>query len=63
MRLSSRFDEPYRHSNVLPIRPRGGSSRNREDLTAFRGFLLAASASALLWGLGLTVLWLTVWKK
>ncbi len=63
MRLASKFDGPFQHSNVFPIRPSGAPPRNREDLTAFRGFLLAASASVLLWGLGLTVLWLMVWKK
>ncbi len=63
MRLTSRFDGPYRPSNVVPIRPSVASPRHCDDLTAFRGFLLAASASALLWGLGLTALWLMVWKK
>jgi hypothetical protein len=63
MRLTSRLDGPFQHSNVFPIRPSAARPRDREDLTAFRGFLLAASASALLWGLGLTALWLMLWKK
>ena len=49
MRLTSRLDGPFQHSNVFPIRPSAASPRDRGDLTAFRGFLLAASASALLW--------------
>jgi hypothetical protein len=63
MRLTSRFDGPYQPSNVFPIRPHRAALRDRDELTAFRGFVLAASASALVWGLGLTALWLMVWKK
>ncbi|HME11210.1 MAG TPA: hypothetical protein VKG25_29405 [Bryobacteraceae bacterium] len=63
MRLTSGLNEPYQQSNVFPIRPDEASPHDHEELTAFRGFLFAASASVLLWGLGLTALWLMVWKR
>jgi hypothetical protein len=33
------------------------------ELTAFRGLLIAAGASALLWSLGLTAAWLLLARK
>ena len=63
MRHVSRVGLPGELLNVVPMHPRGNARNDNEELNAFRGFLLAASASALLWGLGLTALWLLVWRK
>ena len=62
MRYASRVGRLGENSNVFPIRPSAAMRHENEELTAFRGFLLAASASALIWGLCLTALWLTIWR-
>jgi hypothetical protein len=49
--------------NVVPMHPRGNARNDNEELNAFRGFLLAASASVMLWGLILTAVWLVLWRK
>jgi hypothetical protein len=43
--------------------PRAKSASETQELNAFRGFLLAASASVMLWGVLLATLWLMIWKK
>ncbi len=63
MRLTSKFGESHPRSKVFLIRSDVRPRRHRSELTAFRGFLFAGSASALLWGVGLAALWLLVWKK
>ena len=63
MRSTSGFNGPGEQSNVFPIPLKAPPRYDHEGLSAFRGFLFAASASALLWGLGLTALWLLVWRK
>lgn len=61
MRYSSRVVRMRTSSNVIPIRPRAASDRTQE-LTAFRGLLVAASASALFWGACWTAVWLILGK-
>jgi hypothetical protein len=63
MRYSSRVGRLDNDCNVFPIRPRGTTRNDNLKLSAFRGFLLAACVSALLWGLGQTAIWLAVWRK
>jgi len=60
MRYASRVGRIGENSNVFPIRPSSPIRHENEELTAFRGFLLAASASAVIWGLCLAALWLTI---
>ena len=57
MRLSSRVIRVRKGSRVtsMSLPP---ETDHEEELTAFRGLLIAASASALLWSLGLAVAWL-----
>jgi hypothetical protein len=63
MRYATRATRLGENSNVLPIRPGGSLRHENEELTAFRGFLFAASASALFWGLCLTGIWLLIWRQ
>jgi hypothetical protein len=45
-------------SNMIPIWPSCNDEIGEGELTAFRGLLIAATASALFWGLCLTAVWL-----
>ena len=63
MRHVSRVEVRGGHSNVVPIHPRANGDSATHELSAFRGFLLAASASVMLWGVLLAALWLMIWKK
>jgi hypothetical protein len=63
MRHAYRARLLHEHSNLLPMRPRGATPHDDDQLTAFRGFLLAAGASTVLWGLCLMALWLVFWRK
>ena len=63
MRHVSRVELQSQHRNVVPMPPRANRSSETQELNAFRGFLLAASASVMLWGVLLAALWLMIWKK
>ena len=63
MRHVSRVELQGQHLNVVPMPPRAKSASEIQELNAFRGFLLAASASVMLWGVLLATLWLMIWKK
>jgi hypothetical protein len=63
MRHVSRVELQGQHLNVVPMPPRAKSGSETQELSAFRGFLLAASASVMLWGVLLATLWLMIWKK
>jgi hypothetical protein len=63
MRHVSRVEVQRQHLNVVPMPPRAKSASETQELNAFRGFLLAASASVMLWGVLLATLWLMIWKK
>jgi hypothetical protein len=63
MRHVSRVEVQGRYLNVVPIHPSAKRDSETQELSAFRGFLLAASASVMLWGVLLAALWLMIWKK
>jgi hypothetical protein len=65
MRHAFRIGQPGENLYVLPVRPQRITrcENENDELRAFRGFLLAASASVLLWGGLLTTLWLLIWRK
>ena len=65
MRYASRVGQPGENLYVLPVRTNQNVRHDHEteELSAFRGFLLAASASVLLWGGLLAAYWLLVWRK
>lgn len=63
MRYASRVGRLEESPNVVSIRPEENSRGDQEELTAFRGFVLAATASAIVWGLCLTALWLAIWRE
>jgi hypothetical protein len=58
MRFISRADQFGDQSNVFPMRPNHVVRRDGPELTAFRGLLIAASLSALFWGVCATAVWL-----
>ena len=58
MRPTSRMIRIGRGSNVIPIRSANHNLTGGDELTAFRGLLIAATASALFWGLCITAVWL-----
>jgi hypothetical protein len=57
MRYSSRITHTREGSKILPM-PLPHATHHDDELTAFRGLLIAATASALLWSIGLTAAWL-----
>ena len=63
MRHVSRVELQGQHLNVVPMPPRTKRGSETQELNAFCGFLLAASASVMLWGVLLATLWLMIWKK
>jgi len=58
MRVVSRIEYPADHSNILPMPASRATVRDEHGPSAFRGLLIAASLSALFWGVCLTALWL-----
>ena len=65
MRYASRVGQPGENLYILPVRTHRNVGHDHENrqLGAFRGFVLAASASVLLWGGLLTACWLLIWRK
>jgi len=57
MRLVSRFERNASNPNVLTMRSIQSIADEEPELTAFRGFLIAASVSAVLWAACLTAVW------
>ncbi len=62
MRLSPRVVQMREGSNVIPM-PLPPDTNHQDELTAFRGLVIAATASALLWSLGLAAAWLLLARK
>jgi hypothetical protein len=58
MRSTSHVIRIDQGSNVIPIRSANNNLTGGDELTAFRGLLIAATASALFWGLCITIVWL-----
>lgn len=57
MRLVPRFERCASNPNLLTMRPLQSGTNEGPEPTAFRGFLIAASVSAILWAVGLTAVW------
>jgi hypothetical protein len=57
MRLSSWVVRTRQGSNVIQM-PLPPDTDHKDELTAFRGLLVAFTASALLWSIGLAAAWL-----
>jgi hypothetical protein len=57
MRSSSRIIRAREDSKVVSM-PLAPQPDHDYELTAFRGLVIAATASALFWSIGLTVTWL-----
>jgi hypothetical protein len=62
MRLVSRFEPEGSNSNVFAMRASHALLRGSPQPTAFRGWLIAGSISALFWGVCLTAIWLLCLK-
>lgn len=59
MRHSSRIQSLRSTPNLLHLEPMPFPEREEAaELSAFRGLLISASASALFWGAFITVIWL-----
>ena len=58
MRLTSHLVRINEDSNVVPIRPANNNLTGGDELTAFRGLLIAATASALFWAVCIAAVWL-----
>lgn len=58
MRFPSRVIQLDEGSNVIPIRSSDNSLTDGDGLTAFRGLLIAVTASAVFWALCITAVWL-----
>jgi len=58
MRLTSHVIRIDEDSNVIPIRSATPNLTGGDELTAFRGLLIAATASALFWAVCITAVWL-----
>jgi len=58
MRLTSHLTRINEDSNVIPIRPANNNLTGGDGLTAFRGLLIAATASALFWAVCIAAVWL-----
>jgi hypothetical protein len=58
MRLSSHVIRIDEGSNVVPIRSANNNLTGGDELTAFRGLLFAAIASALFWVVCIAAVWL-----
>jgi hypothetical protein len=58
MRLNSHVIRIDEGSNVIPIRSANNNLTGGDEPTAFRGLLIAATASAFFWALCLTAVWL-----
>jgi hypothetical protein len=65
MRHAFKIGRPGENLYVLPVRQQQNirHENDSEELSAFRGFLLAATASIVLWGGFLTALWLLIRTK
>ena len=57
MRYVSRVERTGSDSNLFFLRPGQNVVRDEPGLTAFRGLIIAASLSALFWGVCLTAIW------
>lgn len=62
MRFVSRSGQFGDQSNVFPMRRHYDVRRHEPELTAFRGLLIAASLSALFWGVCATAVWLMYFR-
>lgn len=58
MRDVSRVERLGSNSNIIPLRVARSIGHDEPGLNAFRGLLVAASMSALFWGVCLTAIWL-----
>jgi hypothetical protein len=58
MRLTSHVLRIDEGPNVIPIRSANNNMTGGDELTAFRGLLIAATASALFWVVCITLVWL-----
>jgi hypothetical protein len=58
MRLPSHAIRIDEGSNVIPIRSANNNLTGGDELTAFRGLLIAASASTLFWAVCIAIVWL-----
>ena len=58
MRATSHVIRIDEGSNVIPIRSVNNNLTGGDELTAFRGLLIAATASALFWAVCSAVVWL-----
>lgn len=58
MRATSHVIRIDEGSNVIPIRSANNNLTGGDELTAFRGLLIAATASALLWADFIAAVWL-----
>ena len=64
MRYASKLELSGEHlNNVVPMHPARNARIQTEDLSAFRGLLLAVSASVVVWGVLLATTWLMIRKK
>ncbi len=62
MRFSSRVVSTREGRNVIPM-PLPPDTNHEDELTAFRGLVIAATASALLWSIALAAAWLLLARK
>lgn len=62
MRYSSRIIRTREGSKVVSM-PLPPELNHDDELTAFRGLVIAATASALFWSIGLTAAWLLLARK
>jgi hypothetical protein len=58
MRFVSRAGDHHERSNVFTMSRTRSVRQTDPELTAFRGLLIAATASALFWGACITAIWL-----
>ena len=58
MRATSHVIRIDEGSNVIPIRSVNNNLTGGDELTAFRGLLIAATASALFWAVFIAAVWL-----
>ena len=58
MRLCSHVIRIDEGPNVIPIRSANNNLTGGGELTAFRGLLIAATASAVFWAVCITAVWL-----